>query len=582
MPAMFARTLFALVLAATWFGTACIQESRPVAQDTSAGDTDSPPDTTDADADADAESEVDAGVTCEGDDPCRPLATRPCEVGRCGEGGVCVVEIAPDETPCGDPGTCEGSTWTPPARCKDGTCTPGDAVVCAALPGTCEDVRCAPESGCQRWNKQQGDACVTGGGALLCEDGFWHPQDTCDSSGTCVDVPVQRCTAGFCQVPVCDATEGCGTKPLGVDAAIPGSWRFVLLRFVPGVTAASRDVLAARGTISLGADGKWSRDDVQASSITAFPLVGGTEYCASDNGVFQMVLGTEGGDPNQIFGQLTPARDLLVAVSHQRPELLVALEATNTSLPTESVPARYHMLGLVKKAVTNELYSIDGVLSFGGDGCLDRDATYQRSDQQAIVTIPSDGACLEFASDGAVRFPHTEQANGGAAVPIELSGYTLPGRDLILLSIDSATGVFPSLVLLVREGADAGPSALAGDYFFGGIESVEAGTNPINGKLSYDGEGGVIYYTAKFAGDELTGGGGPQDRYTVAVANPGDTGDLAGGYTHDVAVPNGRDRRLGHVAPRSAGSNLSPVVVHVPVTATWHIQPGLQVVIRRD
>jgi len=238
---------------------------------------------------------------------------------------------------------------------------------------------------------------------------------------------------------------------------------------------------------------------------------------------------------------------------------------------------------VVKKLATPELYSLEGVLSLKDDGCLDHDASYQRSDLSSPVTLPHGDACLTVSADGEASFPHTEKVGEGVALPVSLSGWSLGNRDVILMATDTATAidVWPSLVLLVREGADIGPGALAGAYAFGGLEAAnDTGYARVEGEISYDGTGGVSAYRVVRPSGTDTGGGG-QDVYAVASTN-GAVGVLPGTYTHDVLVGTTHDRRLGQVAPRittSAGA-ISPIVVHLPVTSTMKLVPGIEIGIR--
>lgn len=576
-----------LLLAATTASGACIEASRPVAQDTATGDV---ADTVTADAADTVTADIvdtvdsDAATTCGSVADCARLAGA-CRSVDCVD-HACVVTLAVDATPCGDPptGTCEGVSWQPPDACETGACVPQDAVVCAALPGTCEVAQCVAEAGCRKVPAIADTPCTSGGGSQSCDGLVWHRPDVCDSASQCLEKGTETCVAGFCQEALCSPTGGCGVKPVGVAERVAGSWRFVLLRYDP---LGSGEVLGARGTLELGDDGRWSRGAVETSAAGAFPLANQGDFCVAEDGTIALGLGTEAGEPNQLFGRLTPQRDLLYLVSHNRPELVVAVRESSATTPTTSGPARFHMVGAVKKLAQPEFYAIDGVLSFGANGCLDRPATYQRSDLMDVVTIPADGACLEVAADGAVSFPHNETIGSGVALPVSLSGWTLPNRDVIVTATDTITDVFPSLVIFVRESGDSGPSALDGGYDFGGLEATATGFDRVEGNIVYDGTGKVTsYHVVRPSGTE-DGGGGPQDRYTVAVAGPSEDGNLAGGYTHDVAVGDARDRRLGHVGPRvstvgNPGAAGTAVLVHVPATSTWRLIPGIQIGVKRQ
>ncbi|PKN56310.1 MAG: hypothetical protein CVU56_16835 [Deltaproteobacteria bacterium HGW-Deltaproteobacteria-14] len=576
------RPLLLLLLAASGGSSACLEASRPAAQDTAAADTADVSDAVIADvADTAAPDTV---TTCSGTADCAPLAG-PCRSAECVD-RACVVTPTADGTPCGDSstGTCQGLTWQPPDVCAAGACMPSEDAVCAALPGTCEQARCIPGVGCGTIDAPPDTPCVSDGGSQRCDGLVWHRPDVCGSLGECLEKGTETCVAGFCQEALCSPTAGCGVKPVGVAERVAGAWRFVLLRYAD---QGNGEVYGARGTLELGDDGRWSRGNVETSAAGAFPIASQGDFCVTEDGRIALTLGTEGGAPNTLYGRLTPQRDLLFLVSHDRAELVVAARESGSATPTTAGPARFHMVGVVKKATSPDIYAIDGVLSFDASGCLDRPATYQRSDQTAVVTIPAEGACLEVAANGAVSFPHVETSAVGITVPVSLSGWTLPNRDVIVTAIDTVTDVFPSLVIFVRESGAIGPSALDGGYDFGGLEATAAGYDRVEGDITYDGTGKVTSYHVVRPSGAATGGGGPQDRYTVAAAAVPDDGNLAGAYTHDVAVGATRDRRLGHVGPRvntagDPGASGAAVLVHVPVTSTWHLTPGIQIGVKHQ
>ncbi len=154
-----------------------------------------------------------AGTACDDGDPCttddacgeggcrgtpRACDGGPCGVGRCDAAtGACVVDPAPNGTPCDD-----GEGCTEGDRCVDGACL-GAERACPAPDAPCRVAACDPRTGecgrapapdgtaCDDGDRcTTGDACTAGrceGAAPACDDGDACTVDRCDPvSGACV------------------------------------------------------------------------------------------------------------------------------------------------------------------------------------------------------------------------------------------------------------------------------------------------------------------------------------------------------------------------------------------------------------
>ncbi|MCH9686795.1 MAG: hypothetical protein K0V04_35505 [Deltaproteobacteria bacterium] len=82
---------------------------------------------------------------CMSDEECADAAKGECQVGVCGEDGMCVAQDVPFDTPCGDQTDDECTT---PDTCNNGTCMPNhldDGLVCSTCPSgqcTCSEGAC--------------------------------------------------------------------------------------------------------------------------------------------------------------------------------------------------------------------------------------------------------------------------------------------------------------------------------------------------------------------------------------------------------------------------------------------------------
>ncbi|MCB9728429.1 MAG: hypothetical protein H6746_08125 [Deltaproteobacteria bacterium] len=190
---------------------------------------------------ADAAPSPDLGVapasTCSTDLDCAPGVAPGCGSARCGDGGVCVVELAADGSACDDHNACtegeacagggcaggtnvcacevdsdcaafdDGDACNGSLVCVAGGCVPGPGgpVVCAAAP--CHTAACDPATG------QCTDAVAPDGSA--CDDG-----DACTAGEACVGGLCEGGVALTCAAPapcsavVCDPAVGCVEQPL--------------------------------------------------------------------------------------------------------------------------------------------------------------------------------------------------------------------------------------------------------------------------------------------------------------------------------------------------------------------------------
>ncbi len=153
--------------------------------------------------------------------------------GLCDDNNVCTTESCDALTGCvvgSVIGDCDdGNACTAGDTCQEGTCLPGDAVVCDDA-NPCTDDSCAPETGCVFINNDANDcsnddacdgleSCVEGdctpGDVPVCDDQVGCTVDSCDAQQGCQYLPSDASCddANPCTNDVCDEDAGCQFIP---------------------------------------------------------------------------------------------------------------------------------------------------------------------------------------------------------------------------------------------------------------------------------------------------------------------------------------------------------------------------------
>ncbi|MBM4395055.1 MAG: hypothetical protein FJ087_05140 [Deltaproteobacteria bacterium] len=160
-----------------------------------------------------------AGKACGADNGCG-VACGPADgIAPCDDGNPCTddacdavigcVTSSRDDGECG-PGSCDGTTWTPPPTCRAGVCQPGTPEACTS-PNACNAAECNGQLGCVLHPVDDGTRCGDG----ACEGSkAWTKPRTCES-GTCGPAePALACDDGDpCTKDGCDPKTGCSHTP---------------------------------------------------------------------------------------------------------------------------------------------------------------------------------------------------------------------------------------------------------------------------------------------------------------------------------------------------------------------------------
>lgn len=448
---------FALAAAST----ACIEEQRRLATDTT--ETSAPDDTSAPDTSAPDVSPPDTGVgdgvepdapagdtttdgtdapdwetatsDCTSDGDCADRTARECQQWVC-TGGWCT-ETATTGGPCDD-----GDQCTVDDFCDQGVCAAGWVLTCDMLSPDCwaaTGETCGPDTGCPGVAAPVGMGCYDGYGLEggTCYNGWVVPDDRCDGEGLCLD------TSGLVPTTI---------HPLA------GTWSAILTRGQDGV---AMHVLTA--DLTLGTTGGLTAANIRSTNllwaqtfgIDAPPPQG--QFCASLDGQLDLAVGT-----TSLQGVANPDSSFIVLHGSDN-TMGLALRSTGNR---EAVSGVYHVVVLEGSDETPSSYLTRvGQLSFEA-GCISEpgflEPTVGQGARLTIAASPQD--CFELSS-GHWSLAFTLTTEAGAAIPQNWTGAIGGDGDMLLLARDEAR-LKVGTILLVRVREQVPVADLEGTWYF--------------------------------------------------------------------------------------------------------------------
>jgi len=509
-----------------------------------------------------------AGPRCSGDGDCTKFANacnlsvcvnRACEFepvvcnddnactnDRCDEVAGCVFEARPAGSDCtlGESEVCVGSSWHHKDACDDaGHCVDGAVQACLPETGTgvaCLHNECVSGVGCARVADRDGTSCVLGGRSDTCIESVRYESDAC-GAGVCVDGGSTPCSAGYCEVALCQGNE-CAVEPIGVDIDITGGWNlFELGNASSGaaVGVVTGAVIATRTGIILGADGGVEVQGMLGTLGAVAPLNG--SYCVATDGSLQLALHFA-GSKRVMLGRVTRGRDLAVMTVAMAgaPDGIAVLVRNRELSEAKLLGGTYRIVGLDNVVVEGSAHidALLGSLTITAQ-CI-TGGSYDLGTTQTSVglALPNPPSCVEFGGLNAVSFD--VRATGDVHVWAGVVG--TGGNYAVLQRFRVGERIVePSLLFLVRQGL-AQPAALAGDYATTRVE-IDDAVELIQSDIAFDGLGSITSFSE---GDIVLG---PSDVGTSFVA----TSEPIGSLFTTLKIGAFERTRVGQVGKVTAG-----------------------------
>ena len=400
-----------------------------------------------------------------------------CTNDRCDITRGCVFETEVGKAcEVGSSGVCEGMIWHPEDTCDaSGACVDSGSMDCNVGTGNA-CVRATCDGGCTMVDERNGTPCVAGGRSDTCVDDELYFSDFCDG-GVCAEAGKERCPDSFCQRGRCAGDE-CGTVEVGLGIDLTGAWNaFGLIEDGTLVTTRTGIELTDNGVVDVVG---------QLGSLGAETPSSG-EYCVATDRTMQIAFDYQ-GRRRTFSGRVSPGRDIAFFAPDQGQGTLVLVRNRETS-EARLAGGAYRVMGF-DTVIRNALpifEALQGTFEFKNHCVASGAYRLGNGGVDVPVVIPDPPSCLKFEEGfNAVSFDVRAQGDVHVLAGVVGTG----GNYLVMQRFRVGERLLePSLLVFVRTALSTA-SAFEGDYAFTRLDAgVQLTTS--SGALTLDGAGGI-------------------------------------------------------------------------------------------